>query len=387
MPDEQMWIDVGKLIREHVPDKNGKALPADLTSGSYEIRDLTDIGLVSLFEGKVIYDKTYGHAAYGCATCCDYQRPTLNASTLGIPYQGTAQNGVGAIQWCTDQYYDVSSYFMYGWKTGNTSIATVNYMGTYTGVGVGSATAGACGSIPTGQQRNCPAYLLCLAGQENVYPTVTIGSFSQNPILQGSTATVTVTVNGSATISLAIGSTGTGAAVFDSQGGSTTKTISGTTTVTIYGSAASSTTGDLTLTASYGATTLAYSNFSVTSGACTLGSENDTGSGTKTCPSTVTLQSSYTVSQYCPTCSYSCDIHADSAWTPSSGCSAVHSHTGGSLTGTETTSAPGTFSASDCNWHYSYFVTHVTNAQNVTTNYAGGSIGLKCTSHGGTVCP
>ena len=30
-PDEQMWIDVGKLIREHVPDKNGKTLPADLT--------------------------------------------------------------------------------------------------------------------------------------------------------------------------------------------------------------------------------------------------------------------------------------------------------------------------------------------------------------------
>jgi hypothetical protein len=25
-PDEQMWIDVGKLIREHVPDKNGKTL-------------------------------------------------------------------------------------------------------------------------------------------------------------------------------------------------------------------------------------------------------------------------------------------------------------------------------------------------------------------------
>jgi hypothetical protein len=26
-PDEQMWIDVGKLIREHVADKSGKALP------------------------------------------------------------------------------------------------------------------------------------------------------------------------------------------------------------------------------------------------------------------------------------------------------------------------------------------------------------------------
>jgi hypothetical protein len=41
-PDEQMWIDVGKLIREHIPDKNGSTLPADLASGSYEFRDLTD---------------------------------------------------------------------------------------------------------------------------------------------------------------------------------------------------------------------------------------------------------------------------------------------------------------------------------------------------------
>ena len=169
-PDEQMWIDVGKLIREHVPDKNGKTLPPDLTSGSYEIRDLTGIGAVSLFEGKVIYDKTYGHAAYGCATCCDYQLATvkLNYSTLGIPFQGTAQNGVTAYQWCADIYTDVSSYFLYGWQTGNTGITTVNYMGTYTGTGVGSTTAGTSGPIPTGQQRNCPAYRVSLSGTANV---------------------------------------------------------------------------------------------------------------------------------------------------------------------------------------------------------------------------
>lgn len=69
-PDEQMWIYVGKLIREHVPDKNGNTLPEDLTSGSYELRDLTNVGVGTLFEGKVIYDKTYGHAAYGCGFCC-----------------------------------------------------------------------------------------------------------------------------------------------------------------------------------------------------------------------------------------------------------------------------------------------------------------------------
>lgn len=36
-PDEQMWIDVGKLIQLAVPDKTGNVLPRDLTSGSYEI--------------------------------------------------------------------------------------------------------------------------------------------------------------------------------------------------------------------------------------------------------------------------------------------------------------------------------------------------------------
>jgi len=111
-PDEQMWIDIGKLIREHVPDKKGKTLPEDLTSGSYEIRDLTGSGLGTLFEGKITYDKTYGHAAYGCANCCDFQRPTLNNNPINVPFQGTAQNGVTAYQLCADIYTDVSSYFL-----------------------------------------------------------------------------------------------------------------------------------------------------------------------------------------------------------------------------------------------------------------------------------
>jgi hypothetical protein len=67
-----MWIDMGKLIREHVLDKNGNALPADLTSGSYEFRDLTNKSIGNLFEGMVIFDKTYGHVTYGCAGCCGY---------------------------------------------------------------------------------------------------------------------------------------------------------------------------------------------------------------------------------------------------------------------------------------------------------------------------
>ena len=53
-PDEQMWIDVGKLIQLSVPDKNGKTLPRNLSSGSYESRDLTHTGVGTLFEGKFL---------------------------------------------------------------------------------------------------------------------------------------------------------------------------------------------------------------------------------------------------------------------------------------------------------------------------------------------
>jgi hypothetical protein len=76
-PDEQMWIDVGKLIRESVPGTNGKPLPANLTSGSYEIRDLNNHAIGTFFEGKVIYDKTYGHVTYGCGLCCGDKRIQL----------------------------------------------------------------------------------------------------------------------------------------------------------------------------------------------------------------------------------------------------------------------------------------------------------------------
>jgi hypothetical protein len=73
-PHEQMWVDVGKLIHDQMPDKNGLLLPADLMMGSYELQDLTDRGVGNLYEGKVIVDKTFGHVAYGCATCCGYLR-------------------------------------------------------------------------------------------------------------------------------------------------------------------------------------------------------------------------------------------------------------------------------------------------------------------------
>jgi len=32
-PDQQMWLDLGQLIRDQVPGKDGKTIPPDVTSG------------------------------------------------------------------------------------------------------------------------------------------------------------------------------------------------------------------------------------------------------------------------------------------------------------------------------------------------------------------
>jgi hypothetical protein len=175
-PDEQMWIDVGKLIREHLPDKNGKTLPADLTSGSYEFRDLTDIAIGSLFEGKVIYDKTYGHVTYGCGFCCPYQAPFLAYDPLGIALAGDSQNGVTAYETCSGTYVDVSDYFFNSWSTANAAIATVNGSAVHHGVGVGSTTSQTHAYMAYGYNRPCPLAYRSPSGGANVHPTVSLNT-------------------------------------------------------------------------------------------------------------------------------------------------------------------------------------------------------------------
>lgn len=151
-------MDIGKLIRENVPDKNGKTLPADLTTGSYEIRDLTNPIVGTLFEGKLIYDKTYGHVTYGCNQCCGYSNPvTLWYNPIGVPFQGTAGDGVLAWMPCLSAYDDVSTSFYNNWSSWDTNIVTVNNYGTHTGVSVGSTTSQTHGELPQNNIRlKCP---------------------------------------------------------------------------------------------------------------------------------------------------------------------------------------------------------------------------------------
>ena len=124
-PDEQMAVNFGKLIHDQVPDKIGRTLPPGLMSGSYRILDLTHSPLGNLYEGKVIVDKTFGHAAYGCCICCGPVAPILRFNPLSVPVGGFGNQGVQAIDSCGGGMTDVTDYFP-SWWTDNTSIATAN---------------------------------------------------------------------------------------------------------------------------------------------------------------------------------------------------------------------------------------------------------------------
>jgi hypothetical protein len=84
-------------------------------------------------------------------------------------------------------------------------------------------------------------------------------------------------------------------------------------------------------------------------------------------PSTVTLQSQFTINQWCPSCSYLCVVHSDGTWSPASCDTGNGSHIAGSLTGTITATAAGTFAASDCNFHNSFFTLTAVDAQGTRT--------------------
>jgi hypothetical protein len=124
-PDEQMLVDFGKLIRNQVPDKNGHVLPPDLTSGAYRLRDLEHNPLGALYEGKVIVDKTYGHAAYGCGVCCGPDAPVMAFDPLAVSIDDYADQQVQALNSCGGGVQDFTDDFS-TWWTGDTAIATAN---------------------------------------------------------------------------------------------------------------------------------------------------------------------------------------------------------------------------------------------------------------------
>jgi hypothetical protein len=124
--DEQIWMDIGKLIRDQVPDLSGTTVPLSVMSGSYEIENLTDSSADGLFEGKLVIDKTYGYAVHGCATCCpeyDSRYIVDDPLALNLTVGGSSYQSAWAYDLCQGKPVQLSAS---NWGTGNSQVATAS---------------------------------------------------------------------------------------------------------------------------------------------------------------------------------------------------------------------------------------------------------------------
>jgi hypothetical protein len=190
-PDEQVLVDFGKLIRSQIPDKDGHTLPSDLTSGTYRLRDLNDSAAGTVYEGKVIVDKTYGHAAYGCMICCGATGALFEYNPLGVPVGSSTNQQVQSGDSCGGGTQIITGDFP-TWWTDNTKIATANG-NKITGVAVGTTMHHATSKpMYFGLREYAPS---CPFVQETTGGNANVGNVSCSPssVTRGGTTTCTAT--------------------------------------------------------------------------------------------------------------------------------------------------------------------------------------------------
>jgi hypothetical protein len=151
----------------------------------------------SLYEGKVIVDKTYGHAAYTCMICCGPKVPWMVYDPLSVLVNGWDNQQINAVDSCGGGTFDVTDDFP-TWWTANTSIATASNK-RITGVAVGTTRHYAQSidmywGLKTDNPDGCPLSQKVPSAPTNVAPQITSISPSTGTI--GKTLPVVITGTG-----------------------------------------------------------------------------------------------------------------------------------------------------------------------------------------------
>jgi hypothetical protein len=144
-PGDQMWVNVAELVRNRVPDRKGNTLPADLSSVTYDLRDLTPGGH-GLMVNALATDASHGPGAvplYGL--CCGYSNLTFDPSEVTIPIGGNDSPSVMGEDECNQEENDISPSFT-SWVSNAPGIAKLTYKKVQ-GLAEGSTTGLANGNV------------------------------------------------------------------------------------------------------------------------------------------------------------------------------------------------------------------------------------------------
>jgi hypothetical protein len=167
-PDEQIWVDVRDLIRNRIPDRNGKVLPADMTTGTYEIWESKFSAVGQLFEGKLIIDKTYGHATYGCGSCCGLWQTLQELDPFTTFVGGSNQQIARGQNSCTGNWQTINAY---SWFSYDNTVADVGEGGLITAYAPGSTTIESR-SETLSPYPSCEPYEILQYAQVDVHPSI-----------------------------------------------------------------------------------------------------------------------------------------------------------------------------------------------------------------------
>ncbi|HET7205958.1 MAG TPA: hypothetical protein VFI95_05185 [Terriglobales bacterium] len=177
-PGEQFFIDMAEIVHNQIPDMNGKTIPPDITSGSYEVLEPGAFA-GHLYENKIHIDRAYGTAVYGCAFCCGAQAVELAPDPFGLLTGGSGDMSFMSEDSCTATWGNATS-LSFGWNTSNSAIATASSPLVH-GVAAGSTQANATANLtkPSLKFAGTPA---C---QSQDFPTsgpVNVRQVSQSPL-------------------------------------------------------------------------------------------------------------------------------------------------------------------------------------------------------------
>ena len=147
-PGDQMWVNVSELIHDRVPDRSGHTLPAVVTQGSYDVRDLSagQSSRGNLTESSLAVDQTLGASVIplGVTRCsCAPTGPVWSPPEFSFgevdPDGDMLAAEIEATDECDDTLVDISDDFI-TWASSDTAVATVATK-KVTAVGAGAATA------------------------------------------------------------------------------------------------------------------------------------------------------------------------------------------------------------------------------------------------------
>ena len=152
-PGGQMWVNFADLIHNRTPDRQGNLLPADLTSATYDVQDLSP-GPGSLAPATLAVNNTLGSEVHpDWPICCGAVYPGWSPVAFDLLPNVIDDAAIDASNSCTGGILDISGDFT-SWFSANPAVAQVTTKRVQ-GVAPGFTTGSAKGAVLEGGGAVC----------------------------------------------------------------------------------------------------------------------------------------------------------------------------------------------------------------------------------------